>query len=46
MLAALKAALLYGLLHGVAALAGKAILLAKVAIAIAIAAIVKKNGTW
>ncbi|KYM78016.1 hypothetical protein ALC53_11483 [Atta colombica] len=43
MLAALKAALLYGLLHGVAALAGKAILLAKVAIAIAIAAIVKKN---
>jgi len=46
MLAALKAALVYGLLHGVAALAGKAILLAKVALAIAIAAIVKKNGTW
>lgn len=46
MLAALKAALIYGLLHGVAALAGKAILLAKVALAIAIAAIVKKNGTW
>lgn len=46
MLAALKAALLYGLLNGVAALAGKAILLAKVALAIAIAAIVKKNGTW
>lgn len=46
MLAALKAALVYGLLHGVAALAGKAILLAKIALAIAIAAIVKKNGTW
>ncbi|KYQ59798.1 hypothetical protein ALC60_01183 [Trachymyrmex zeteki] len=43
MLAALKAALVYGLLHGIAALAGKAILLAKVAIAIAIAAILKKN---
>ncbi|XP_011703625.1 PREDICTED: uncharacterized protein LOC105459369 [Wasmannia auropunctata] len=43
MIAALKAALVYGLLHGVAALAGKAILLAKIALAIAIAAIVKKN---
>ncbi|XP_039310986.1 uncharacterized protein LOC113004090 [Solenopsis invicta] len=43
MLAAMKAALLYGLLNGVAALAGKAILLAKVALAIAIAAILKKN---
>lgn len=46
MLAALKAALIYGLLHGVAALAGKAIVIAKIALAIAIAAIVKKNGTW
>ncbi|TGZ33742.1 uncharacterized protein [Temnothorax longispinosus] len=43
MLAALKAALIYGLLHGVAALAGKAILLAKIALALAIAALVKKN---
>lgn len=46
MLAALKAALIYGLLHGVAALAGKAILLGKIALAVAIAAILKKNGTW
>lgn len=46
MIVALKAALMYGLLHGVAALAGKAILLAKIALAIGIAALVKKNGTW
>ncbi|KAL0105067.1 hypothetical protein PUN28_016599 [Cardiocondyla obscurior] len=43
MLAAMKAALMYGLLHGIAALAGKAILLAKIALAIALAALVKKN---
>ncbi|CAL1685957.1 unnamed protein product [Lasius platythorax] len=41
--AAMKAALIYGLLHGVAALAGKAVLVAKIALAIAIAAILKKN---
>lgn len=45
MIGALKAALIYGMLHGVAALAGKAVLVAKVALAIAIAAIIKKNGT-
>lgn len=43
--AAMKAALIYGLLHGVAALAGKAVVIAKIALAIAIAAILKKNGT-
>lgn len=41
----MKAALVYGVLHGVAALAGKAILIAKIALAVAIAAILKKNGT-
>ncbi|XP_029669807.1 uncharacterized protein LOC115239433 [Formica exsecta] len=41
--AAMKAALIYGLLHGVAALAGKAVVIAKIALAIAIAAILKKN---
>lgn len=45
MLTAMKAAIIYGLMHGVAALAGKALLLAKIALAIAIAAILKKNGT-
>lgn len=45
MIAAMKGALIYGLLHGVAALAGKAILVAKIALAIAIAALIKKNGT-
>ncbi|EZA55593.1 hypothetical protein X777_03848 [Ooceraea biroi] len=43
LLGAMKAALIYGLLHGVAALAGKAVLVAKVALALAIAAIIKKN---
>ncbi|XP_072765063.1 uncharacterized protein [Anoplolepis gracilipes] len=41
--AAMKAALIYGLLHGVAVLAGKAVLVAKIALAVAIAAILKKN---
>ncbi|XP_070165300.1 uncharacterized protein [Polyergus mexicanus] len=41
--AAMKAVLIYGLLHGVAALAGKAVVIAKIALAIAIAAILKKN---
>lgn len=45
MIAAMKGALIYGLLHGVAALAGKAVLVAKIALAIAIAALIKKNGT-
>lgn len=45
LLAAIKAALIYGLLNGVAALAGKAVLIAKIALAIAIAAILKKHGT-
>lgn len=45
MLGAMKAAIIYGVLHGVAALAGKAVLVAKIALAIAIAAILKKNGT-
>lgn len=45
MLGAMKAAIIYGLLHGVAALAGKAVIVAKIALAIAIAAILKKNGT-
>lgn len=45
MLGAMKAAIIYGLLHGVAALAGKAVLVAKIALAIAIVAILKKNGT-
>ncbi|XP_020284569.1 uncharacterized protein LOC109855119 [Pseudomyrmex gracilis] len=44
MIAAMKGALIYGLLHGVAALAGKAVLVAKIALAIAIAALIKKNG--
>lgn len=44
MLAAMKAMIIYGVLHGVAALAGKAVLVAKIALAIAIAAILKKNG--
>ncbi|EFN64641.1 hypothetical protein EAG_08284 [Camponotus floridanus] len=43
LLAAMKAALIYGLLNGVAALAGKAVLVAKIALAIAIAAILKKH---
>ncbi|XP_032663246.1 uncharacterized protein LOC116840533 [Odontomachus brunneus] len=43
MLGAMKAAIIYGLLHGVAALAGKAVLVAKIALAIAIVAILKKN---
>ncbi|KAL6432057.1 hypothetical protein ACFW04_006639 [Cataglyphis niger] len=43
LVAAMKAALIYAMLHGVAALAGKAILIAKVALAIAIVAILKKN---
>lgn len=41
----MKAALLYGILNGVAALAAKAVLVAKIALAVAIAAILKKNGT-
>ncbi|GAB1865648.1 hypothetical protein CAJAP_06727 [Camponotus japonicus] len=43
LLAAMKAVLIYGLLNGVAALAGKAVLVAKIALAIAIAAILKKH---
>ncbi|XP_025161848.1 uncharacterized protein LOC112590199 [Harpegnathos saltator] len=42
-LGAMKAMLIYGLLHGVATLAGKAVVVAKIALAIAIAAILKKN---
>jgi len=45
MIGAMKAALVYGMLHGLAALAGKAVLVAKIALALAIAAIIKKNGT-